>query len=221
LGLAGREETSLMRRMLVPLLSLLLLAVPVLGPATTAQAHYSRTLGGKYQAEVGFRNEPPLAGQLNAAQIQVSVPAEGNRPVEGLEKTLQAEVIVGGNAKSLALSLEAVADQPGTYVGYFIPTREGSYIFHFFGQIENLPIDERFESGPGRFDDVTAAQGLQFPDKLPSPGQSAAELSAALAAAETATTLAVVGIVVGMLGLGLAVFALRRRTGKKEQGQTV
>ncbi|MCL4532245.1 MAG: hypothetical protein M1401_06335 [Chloroflexi bacterium] len=131
----------------------LLLVLP-----STAQAHYARTLGGKYQVEVGFLNEPPLVG---------------------------------------------------------------TYIFRFSGQIEGLNVDERFESGPGRFDEVTAAQGLQFPDKLPSAEQTAADLSAARAAADTATTLAIAGVALAVLGLGLAAVALLRRPAGKGEGQTV
>jgi hypothetical protein len=53
------------------------------------------------------------------------------------------------------------------YVADFIPSRSGTFIFNFTGSIEGSPINERFESGPGRFDDVASLDALQFPQAIP------------------------------------------------------
>jgi hypothetical protein len=45
---------------------------------------------------VGFLNEPAFAGQLNGIDLRASIPSENDKPVEGLEQTVKAEVIVGG-----------------------------------------------------------------------------------------------------------------------------
>ena len=190
--------------------ALLLALAAALLPAS-GLAHESRPVGGKYQLEVGFLTEPPVAGQINGIDLRVST-SDGD-PVEGLEKTLKAEVIVGGGARTAAFPLEAQFEQPGSYAAHFIPTRDGSYIFRFTGSIEGTPIDERFESGPGRFDDVEGAQQLQFPDKLPDPAAAAAEIEAARQEAATARLLGILGLVVGTLGLavgGIALASLRR-----------
>ncbi|MBI2322865.1 MAG: hypothetical protein HYU88_12445 [Chloroflexi bacterium] len=56
-------------------------------------AHERRPVAGKYQLVVGFLNEPAFAGQMNGIDLRVTVPAEGDKPIEGLEKTLKATVI--------------------------------------------------------------------------------------------------------------------------------
>jgi hypothetical protein len=161
---------------------------------------------------VGFLNEPAIADQMNGIDLRVTSVAD-NKPVEGLEKTLKAEVIVGGGAHTMPLQLQARFGQPGAYAGYFMPTREGSYIFHFTGTVESTPIDERFESGPGRFDDVQAVEPLQFPDKLPDPSASASEAKAARDEAASARAFGIAGLVVGLAGLivgGLSLATHRR-----------
>lgn len=194
----------------VPRVVVLLLSLAVALSPAAALAHESRLVGGKYQLEVGFLDEPAVANQMNAISLTVAT-ADG-KPVDGVEATLKAEVIVGGNAKTMVLPLEANSGETGSYSANFIPTREGSYIFHFFGTIQGTPIDERFESGPGRFDDVQAAQSLQFPDKLPDPA-SAADVEAARQEASTARLFGIVGLVVGLLGLVVSATALASRRG--------
>jgi len=126
-----------------------------------------------------------------------------------VEKTLRAEVIYG--ASTMPLPLTARFDQPGEYNAVFIPTRPGSYIFHFIGQVEGTNVDEKFESGPGRFDDVTDTSSLQFPVKVPAPADMAAQLKSAQDAASSAQTLAYLGIAVGVLGLIVGGLGFMRR----------
>src|SRR5690242_10764007 len=89
-------------------LGLLLAGLFVPGSVT---AHERRDLlGGKYQAIVGFLNEPSYDNQLNGLDLTVNdmsqKDANGNgTPVPGLEKTLKAEVSYGG--KTMPLTLEA------------------------------------------------------------------------------------------------------------------
>src|SRR5512135_2012048 len=105
---------------------------------SAALAHERRTVAGKYQFVVGFLNEPAVADQMNGIDLRIST--SDGKPVEGLEQTLKAEVIVGGGARTAQLPLQARFGQPGSYAAYFIPTRDGSYIFHFTGTIEGAPI---------------------------------------------------------------------------------
>lgn len=177
-----------------------LLALLASGPlALRAAAHETRTVGA-YSLEVGWQREPAVAGQPNGLFLSVHDQAGG--PVTGLATTLQAEVISGGGAKRLALPLTADPERPGEYVGAFIPTRAGDYTFHLSGAIAAQKVDERFESGPGRFDSVTDARELQFPDPQPAPADLGAridalgtKLNAAIGLASVALALAIVSFV--------------------------
>lgn len=132
--------------------------------ATTADAHERRTVG-PYQLVVGFLTEPGYSGQPNGLDLRVT-DTRGNQPVEGLEKTLKAEVSFGGLAP-LPLVVNARFGQAGAYGGQFVPTKPGTYIFHISGKIGTQDVDERFESGPNRFNDIEGLGALQYPDKVP------------------------------------------------------
>src|SRR5213076_244595 len=72
-----------------------------------------------------------------------------------------------GGLAPLALTLTARFGTPGAYDGTFMPTVAGTYTFHIKGKIDTQNVDEKFESGPGRFDDVDSATALQYPVKVP------------------------------------------------------
>lgn len=174
---------------------------------TGALAHERRTVG-KYQLVVGFLNEPAYAGYTNGIDFRVTN-TETNKPVEGVEKTVKSEVIVGG--KTLPLPLATRFGQPGAYAGYFVPTKPGAYIFHFTGDIEGTKLDEKFESGPGRFNDVEDTTPLQFPEKLGNPADAAALVKVAQDTAATAQTVAYVGLAVGAIGVILGALGFTKR----------
>ncbi len=182
---------------------------------SAAFAHERRTVD-KYTFVVGFNTEPAIQGEPNGAQITVTVPGEDNRPVEGLANSLKSTVAFGGG-QPREFKMRAVFGRPGQYVADFIPTRAGSYIFNFSGTIEGTPIDQRFESGPGRFNDVESVDTLQFPDVAPLSNDVARlaraaddNAAAAAAAAENARSIAMMGVGVGALGvvIGAVAFAM-------------
>ena len=199
-----------MRRFLRLISPLVILAISLVAlfPGT-ASAHERRTVAEKYQFVVGFLTEPPFVNEINGIDVRVTIPGENNKPVEGLQSTLKAEVIVGGGARTMPIELATRFGMPGAYAGHFMPTREGSYIFRFTGTIEGKAIEERFESGPGRFNDVQSVQALQFPEKVPDPVAAGNELRAARDEAALARTLAIVGVVVGIAGLAIGAMALQ------------
>ncbi len=172
-----------------------------------AFAHERRTVG-KYDFLVGWASEPPYANQSNAISLTVT-DTQAKKPVSGLDKTLQAEVIFG--ARSMVVPLTESDENPGTYTGPFVPTRVGTYIFHFSGQVAGQTVDEKFESGPNTFDDVQDIAPLQFPDKVPAASDLAKQVQSAQNAASNAQMLAYVGIVVGALGLIVGGVAMMRR----------
>ncbi len=172
-----------------------------------AFAHERRTVGD-YVFLVGWVDEPAYTGQANAISLTVT-DAKTNKPVSGLDKTVQAEVIFG--AHTLAVPLTESDETPGTYTGPFVPTRVGTYIFHFTGQVSNQSIDEKFESGPNTFDDVQDIAPLQFPDKAPAPQALSDQIQAAQNAASGAQTFALIGIGLGLIGVIVGGFSLIRR----------
>lgn len=219
-----------MRRFIAPAAALVAaLALLLLNGTSPAAAHERRTVAGKYVFVVGFLTEPALVEEPNGIDLRVTN-AQTNEPVEGLEKTLKAEIIVGDQKKTV--DLRARFGQRGAYTADIIPTKPGTWVFRFFGTVEGTPVDERFESGPGRFNDVQPKSELQFPVTLPTIGElaqqrasapeaatqqtvSPADVQRALDRANTALRTALIvgllGIGVGLLGVGLAVRAQRGR----------
>jgi hypothetical protein len=184
-------------------------AAGLLAPAA-ALAHERRTVAGKYDVVVGWDSEPAYVGQRNGIGIRISKsgtnPAE---PIVGAEKSLKVDVKQGAQMRQLPL--RAVFGQPGYYVADLLPTREGDYIWAFSGSIGDDQVNETFDSADGKFDGVQATTALQFPLAAPDPVQVNAELQAARATAQTAQTLALVALGVGVLGVLLAVVLRPRR----------
>ncbi|MDP9265740.1 MAG: hypothetical protein M3O91_06450 [Chloroflexota bacterium] len=176
-------------------------ATVLLGGAMSA--HERRNVG-PYVLVVGWLNEPTYVGLLNGAFISVSDSRTG-QPVNGLEKTLQVELTYGGSAPT-RLALKIVPNRPGAYAADVIPTRTGVYIFRFSGKIEDLAVDEKFESGPGRFDEPKAASEIEFPARPPASEPS--DL--------TARVLAGVALVAGLASLAL-VLVRTRGSGTRSQ----
>lgn len=195
-------------------LLLVLLALPV-----TAFAHERRTIdNGKYDVVVGWDIEPTFVGLKNSASIRI---AEGGSdppvPVEGVEKTLKVQVRQGAATKVFPLT--AVFGQSGYYTADFIPTREGDYIWTFMGQINDDPVNETFDSADGKFDSVQAESALEFPLMPPDAAEQTQAVSAAQADAQNARTLALVGIVVGLVGVfGVLAMWLTRSRGSRPAG---
>jgi len=184
----------------VPLLLLLLLAVPV-------AAHEARDIAGT-EVEVGFIGEPVFVGGRSGLEV---LAMKGGTPVEGLEQSLTAEVIVGAQKRNLPLA--PIEGEPGAYESVFIPTIAGPYTFHLSGTIEGTAVDETFTSSPTGFNEVQEATALQFPVALATEAElmaSAKKGEDAAGMVVPALVLGVLGLVVGLVALGLAV--ANRRT---------
>ena len=128
----------------------------------------------------------------------------------GVEQSLKAEVLAGG--RTMPLQLRARFGQPGAYATYFQPTKAGQYRFRIFGQIEARPSTRRSSlvrplqrRGIAERAAISRSAG-RVPDK------PEARLETAEARANTAQSLGIAGLVVGLLGLGAAGIALLRRS---------
>ena len=155
----------------LPAVSGIALSFGLVFAPSLVEAHESRTIAdGRYQIVVGFMNEPVFAGDKSGLEFRVSEVSTATptgdeetdgTPVEGLEETLQAEVIFGDQA--MELPLEATWDEPGGYGSVFFPMEPGDYTFRIFGTIGDTEIDESFTSGPETFNVVADPAPLRFP----------------------------------------------------------
>ena len=148
-------------------------------------------------------------------------------PVEGLENTLQVEVVHPGTGASRTMGLYAVFGMPGHYRADLIPTEPGVYVFRVFGTVEGVPVDESFQSAGagGQFNDVWTASELHFPNPQPSVRELESAVRGALTTAQqaqdaalaagdddsSAEYLAIMALVLGALGLGAVLLAWVKR----------
>jgi len=174
----------------------------------TAYAHERRTVGS-YQLDVGWENEPAYVGQLNSLHLEV-VDTRNKQPVNGLEKTLSADVAAGGLAP-FKLGISPGGGE-GVYNGPMIPTVTGTYTFHITGKIGTETIDEKFTSGPNTFVDVDNTAPLQYPTKIPVADELGKKLDALSSDVDQTRLLALAALVVGIAALGVAAMRGRTRT---------
>lgn len=178
--------------------------------AGTASAH-ERRMVGPYQLVVGWLNEPAYVGLVNSLDLRVSdtrvTPAKA---VEGLEKTLTVDLQSGGLAP-LPLAVAARFGTPGAYNGYVMPTTTGTYTFTIKGKIESQDVNEKFESGPGRFGDIESTTALQYPNKVPAADDLTKRLGELQSGIDQTRVLSAVAVVLGIVALGAAFAVSRRR----------
>ena len=166
---------------------------------------HERRAVGPYTFVVGWINEPSYVNLLNSLDLTVTE-TNGGKAVEGLEKTLKADLTFGGSTTPQPLALAARFGLPGKYSGYVMPTKIGDYIFHITGTVGTTNVDEKFESGPGRFGSIESTDPLQYPQKVTANADLAAKL-------DQLQTLVIAGIVLGGLALlaSAAGLVMRRR----------
>jgi hypothetical protein len=173
-------------------------------------AAHERRMVGPYQFVVGWLNEPAYVGLMNSLDLRISdtrvTPAKA---VEGLEKTLTVDLQTGGLG-SLPLTVTARFGTPGAYNGYVMPTATGTYTFTIKGKIDTLDVNEKFESGPGRFGDIESTTALQYPNKVPAADDLTKRLGDLQSGIDQTRLLSAVAVVIGIVALG-ASFAMSRR----------
>jgi hypothetical protein len=200
---------------LVGLLLAIAFVGSLLGGSGRVAAHEPVTVG-EYQLLVGWRQEPAIAGVLNGLDLQI---LNGTMaPVLGAEHTFNATLSTG--PASLVKALEPQFGRDGWYTFDVIPTRPGAYSVRLRGFL-GMPIVTTVDVNV-TLDDVGVAADLAFPDPDPTARELQAQINtanAAMAALQAqlalALGLAVLGLIVG--GIGLAAARRMAKAPRKEQ----
>jgi hypothetical protein len=118
-----------------------------------AFAHQTVTFGA-FNIEVGWADEPALAGQLNTITVGVSN-ASDDRPVPNAVEQLQATIKKGSETKALDLVPQ---EQEGLYGAVVIPGQIGQYELVLSGAVSGQNVN-----GSVPLDDVSDPKQLTFP----------------------------------------------------------
>ena len=202
-----------------------------------AFAHTTQTFGG-INMEVGWANEPSLAGQMNTVIVGVSN-ATNDNPIRNAVGQLEATIKKGSETKPLDLLPQ---EQEGQYGAQVIPGQIGQYELELKGTVSGQAIN-----GSIPLDDVADPKTLTFPATTSSDSQvtssitnqissAVADLSTQVdnaqtsadqarqaaqnasqsaqnikASADSAYMFATIGVGIGIAGIALAVIALSRK----------
>jgi hypothetical protein len=156
-----------------------------------AFAHETITVGD-YQIEIGWFTEPPIAGQMNAVVVNVSK-GEG-KPVE-VVSNLVVGVAYGDQSKMLMLQ-PLGEDTPGQFVAPILPSIPGQYTIQLSGKLGDKDVSAAVEP-----------EVVQTPDVVQFPLVEASTQNAGFGLTDW---LALLGIVLGLIGIGVGVMALRK-----------
>ena len=180
-----------------------------------------------YEIEVGWQDEPPVVGILNAITIDVREPSSVEGVSTGITnafKKLEASVVSGGASKVLDVNTDP---RPGHYYAKIIPTKTGSLQLKLKGEINGVQIDTVIP-----IEDVESTSVLDFPPtSSSSSGQEVAALKNAVTSLQkdislikaqgsvtstdsdggTTYNFAVFGLSLGAAGVILAIIAMVKR----------
>ena len=109
---------------------------------------------GPFNIEVGWADEPALAGQLNTVIVGVSN-ASDDKPVPNAVEQLQAAIKKGSETKTLDLVPQ---EQEGLYGAEVIPGQIGQYELVLSGAVSGQNVN-----GSVPLDDVSDPKQLTFP----------------------------------------------------------
>src|SRR5207237_9706494 len=139
-----------MSRLLATIAALAVVASSFAVTTNVALGHERLTVA-PYTFVVGWINEPSYVNLLNSLDLTVTE-TNGGKAVEGLEKTLKADVTYGGLTTAQPLVLAARCGLPGKYSGYILPTKVGDYTLPISGTVGTTDVDETSRRGPVRSD---------------------------------------------------------------------
>lgn len=134
-----------------------------------AYAHITKQFGN-IKLEVGWKDEPPLAGELNNVIVDVNKTVTGGNSSGVINALADVNIVVkyGGVTKPLDFTPSQQAE--GLYEAKLIPTRIGSYSLVLNGTIQGQNI----VSAEIPLDDVEGKQKFSFPDTADSSSATSA-----------------------------------------------
>ena len=112
----------------------------------------------QYQIEAGWGIEPPVVGIRNDIVLKFTEAGEteGTRKgVTSVFKNIDATVMFGGASKKIDINSDP---RPGYYFSPIIPTKTGSYLVEFKGEIRGVSVDVKIP-----VEDVEPTAVLDFP----------------------------------------------------------
>jgi hypothetical protein len=168
-----------------------LLALVAIG---IASAHTTVT-SGPYNVEIGWLDEPPIVGQMNAIIMNLTTSDGKDTPVTDPITGLNLTVSYGGQNKLLTLQ-PLGEDTPGQYVAPILPAVAGLYTVDVTGKLS--ATDVKVEVQP---EEVDAPDSVQFPNVQAASSGSSFGLTSWLALA---------GLVIALAALVLALLGLRK-----------
>ncbi len=205
-----------------------------LAPAGAAMAH-GDAKHGDLEMAIGFGTEPAYSGQPNSVQL---ILVRDGQPVTDLKAGDMTVEVTYAEETSEPMDLEPdffvengqlVFGEAGDYRAWFTPSQPGKYRFHFTGTVDGEEVDETMTSGPETFAEVQDLSASEFPAVNAPSGdelatrieQEAARAKDAVAvaqaeavsandAASTARTVALVGVLLGAIGVIAAIIAITR-----------
>ena len=203
-------------------LSIIIAGLLLIG-TPSAFAHTSDFVG-PYEIEVGWEDEPPVVGLPNFIVFGISEsPSEGVKSgVTSAFKNMDVTIKFGGVDKVLNIDTDP---KPGHYKSKIIPTKTGSIVLQFDGEINGVPVDLTMH-----LEDVENTAVLDFPPRQASSNEEVGALKNAISSLQQevsdlksgATTVqstgdgnaynfAVLGLSLGTAAIILAIIAMLKR----------
>ena len=124
----------------------------------------------QYEIEAGWGIEPPVVGIRNDLVFKITEAGEteGTRKgVTSVFKNIDATAMYGGASKKININSDP---RPGYYFSPIIPTKTGSYMVEFKGEIHGTLIDIKIP-----VEDVEPTAVLDFP---PTKSEGTADIAA-------------------------------------------
>jgi hypothetical protein len=195
---------------------LLSLALFLILPPAPAHAHESRRVG-PFEVVVGWWEEPAFAGQPNGPEITIT---RGGKPVAEDDVALEVDLSFG--EQMATYELEAAFGEDGNFEANLVPTRPGTYEFHFHGTVQGEEIDEVFTSGPETFSDIEDPASIAFPVADPSTAdlserleretvRLASDVEANGGSDTLARTLSIVALIGALAAIAIAGLGVRKK----------
>jgi hypothetical protein len=204
----------------------------------SAFAHQTMNFGS-INIDVGWANEPPLAGQLNTITVGVSN-ASDDKPIPNAVGQLQATIKKGGETKPLDLLPQ---EQEGLYGAEVIPGQIGQYELLLMGTVSgqnvngSIPLDDVSDPKELTFPSTTGSDNSQVTsgiisqvgnaitdlstqvddakasaDQAQQTAQNATQSAQSIkVSADGAYMFAMIAVGIGVAGIAIAVIALSRR----------